>query len=182
MTVPLRRPLTVADYLAWAGTQPQKQRTELINGQIVPLPAERVTHNRVKGAVYLALVQAVKKAGIDCEALPDGVTVRIDEHISYEPDSQVYCGARLPPEAMLVPSPVVVVEVLSPTTAHSDTSAKLIGYFKPPSVSHYLVLDPDARSAAHHTRNRPPLTLTAGPVRFDPPGIDLFVEDLFGPA
>jgi Uma2 family endonuclease len=46
---------------------------------------------------------------------------------------------------------VIVVEVISPTSAHSDTSAKLIGYFKLPSVQHYLVIDPDARTVTHHS-------------------------------
>lgn len=180
MNIPLRRPLTVADYLGWADAQPRRQRTKLINGQIVPTPAERAAHNRVKGAVYLALVEAVKRAGVDCEALPDGMAVRIDDHTAYEPDAQVYCGTKLASSAMLVPAPVIVVEVLSPSTAHSDTSAKLIGYFKLPSVVHYLVLDPDTRSATHHKRSQEPVTLSAGPIDLDPPGISVFVENLFG--
>lgn len=159
MNIPLRRPLTVADYLAWADSQPERQRTELINGQIVLMPAERLTHNRVKNAVYLALVQAVRSAGVDGEMLSDGMTVRIDEHTVYEPDALIYCGEKLPDSAMLIAAPVIVVEVLSPSTAHSNTSAKLIGYFKLASVAHYLVVDPDTRSLTHHARARNPVTL-----------------------
>jgi hypothetical protein len=42
MNVALRTPLTVDDYLAWARTQSDPPRTELINGQIVPISPERV--------------------------------------------------------------------------------------------------------------------------------------------
>jgi Uma2 family endonuclease len=159
MNIPLRRPLTVADYLAWADAQPERQRTELINGQIVPMPAEPATHSRVKVAAFLALVRAVKEAGIDCEVLSDGMAVHIDEHTAY-----------------------VVVEVLSPSTAHSDTSAKLIGYFNLPSVEHYLVLDPERRVLTHHMRGRAAATQSIGSLRLNPPGIAVMVEDLFGPV
>jgi Uma2 family endonuclease len=71
--------------------------------------------------------------------------------------------------------------VLSPTTGHHDTSAKLIGYFKLPSVAHYLVLDPENRSVTHYTRAGTPNLLTSGALRLDPPGLDLTVENLLGP-
>jgi Uma2 family endonuclease len=180
MTIALRRLLTVEDYVAWAGAQAERQRTELINGQIVALAPERVEHGEIKLAAAIALRTAVTRAGLECHALGDGMTVRIDDHTAYEPDALVYCGPRLARGSMIVPSPIIVVEVLSPATAHTDTSAKLIGYFKLPSVTHYLVLDPDARSVTHHSRDRLPEVLTTGRLQLDPPGLDLAVEELLG--
>ena len=71
---------------------------------------------------------------------------------------------------------------MSPTTAHTDTSAKLIGYFKLSSVAHYLIVDPDSRTVTHYTRGHAPNLLSEGPLRLDPPGIDLTVEALLGDA
>ncbi len=181
MTIALRRPLTVEDFVVWASAQPERQRAELINGQILAMVPERVEHGEVKLAAAIALRAAVAYAGLDCHTLGDGITVRIDDHTAYEPDALVYCGARLPRGSMIVLAPVIIVEVLSPATAHTDTSAKLIGYFKLPSVMHYLVLDPEARSVTHHARDRVPDILTTGSLRLDPPGLDLTVEDLLGP-
>jgi Uma2 family endonuclease len=181
MNVALRNSLTVDEYLAWAGAQIERQRTELINGQIVAMPAERVVHSRIKLSAVNELARAVRDAGLPCEALPDSMAVRIDDHTAYEPDALVYCGKTLAPQAMLVPNPVIVVEVLSPTTTHHDTSAKLIGYFKLPSVQHYLVLDPDARTVKHHARDRAPAVFSEGNLRLDPPGIDLAVARLLAP-
>jgi len=93
----------------------------------------------------------------------------------------VYCGGAPAPDFLVITNPVIVVKVLSPTTAHSDTSAKLIGYFKLPSVDHYLVIDPDARTVTHYTRTGTPNLISGGPLRLDPPGLDLTVEDLLGP-
>src|ERR1700728_3090010 len=138
MTIALRRPLTVEDYVAWAGAQAERQRAELINGQIVAMAPERVEHGEVKLAAAIALRTAVTRAGLECHALGDGMTVRIDDHTAYEPDALVYCGPRLARGDLIVPSPIIVVEVLSPATAHTDTSAKLIGYFRLESVMHYL--------------------------------------------
>ena len=80
------------------------------------------------------------------------MTVRIDEATAYEPDAIVYCGARLPPSSVEVPNPVIVVEVLSPSTRHIDLSLKLAGYFHLPGVVHYLIVDPVQPLIIHHAR------------------------------
>jgi Uma2 family endonuclease len=179
MNVALRRAMTVDEYLAWSDSQSERQRTELINGQIVIMSAERLLHTVIKANAFLALRQAIQAASLPCAALPDGPGVRIDEHTVYEPDALVYCGNTPPPTSMLIPEPVILVEVLSPTTRHSDTSAKLIGYFKLPTVAHYLIADPDDRTVTHHTRDRTPNVRGNGPLRLDPSGLDLTVEDFF---
>jgi Uma2 family endonuclease len=80
-------------------------------------------------------------------------------------------------------APVIVVEVLSPSTAHTDTSAKLIGYFKLPSVRHYLVIDPENRSVTHHTRASgttvEATVITSGTITLDPPNLQFPVASLF---
>ena len=58
-------------------------------------------------------------------ALPDGMTVRINDLTAYEPGALVYCGTKLAPRAIEVANPVIVVEVLSPSTRHVDLAAKL---------------------------------------------------------
>src|SRR5215475_4261865 len=123
MNVALRRPYTVEEYLAWASAQTERQRSELINGQIVAMAPERIKHAKVKLAVAIALKAAVARNGLVCHVLADGPTVRIDDHTAYEPDALVYCGPELPGDSLIVPNPVIIVEVLSPTTSHTDTSA-----------------------------------------------------------
>lgn len=174
--------MTVDEYLAWCDNQSERQRTELINGQIVTMPSERLVHSRIKGYLFLALRDAIRAADLPCEALGDGPGVRIDDHTVYEPDALVFCGDAPPSTSMLIPNPVVLAEVLSPTTSHHDTSAKLIGYFKLPSVAHYLVIDPEAHTVTHHSRGQMPMVLSAGQLRLDPPGLNLTIEDMLDPA
>jgi Uma2 family endonuclease len=180
----LEPPMTVPEYLSWGDSQSERKRTELINGRIVAMSPERAAHNRLKKRIVIALELAIEKAGLDCEAFTDGMTVPIDAHTAYEPDALVNCGAAIPPNELTAPTPIVVVEVLSPTSIHTDTSAKLIGYFKLPSVLHYLVIDPDARTLTHHRRQADgaiaALTLSSGPLHLSPPGLDVQVDPLFG--
>jgi Uma2 family endonuclease len=114
--------------------------------------------------------------------LPDGMTVRIDRETAHEPDALVHCS-DLPANAVEVPEPVVVVEVLSPSTRHIDATAKLAGYFSKPSVRHYLVLDPDRRLVVQHSRNDAGLIttsiMTGGAITLMPPGIEIEVGDIF---
>lgn len=97
-----------------------------------------------------------------------------------------YCGPRLPPAAIEIPNPVIVVKVLSEGKAARDRGVKLVGYFSLPTVAHYLILDPERRTAVHHRRGQGDLIetriLTAGPLRLDQPGLELTVAELFGPA
>jgi len=183
MNIALQRPMTVDDYLAWGDAQSERRRTELINGRIVAMTPERVEHVEIKFAAALALKIAISRAKLACHALGDGLTIRIDDHTAYEPDALVYCGERLPRGSLTAPNPIVIVEVLSPTTAHTDTSAKLIGYFSLPSVQHYLIIDPDKRTVTHHTRASGAGTAadvaTYGTLRLYPPGIELNVAELF---
>jgi Uma2 family endonuclease len=183
MNIALRRPFTVEEYLDWANAQAERQRSELINGQIVAMAPERIKHAKVKLAVAIALKAAVVRSGLPCHVLADGPTVRIDDHTAYEPDALVYCGQELPGDSLVVPNPIIIVEVLSPTTMHTDTSAKLIGYFKLPSVHHYLIIDPDACAVAHHSRAADGTvsghTVTSGAIRLDPPGLSIDVSEFF---
>jgi Uma2 family endonuclease len=184
MNIAQRQGMTVADYLVWGDALEERRRTELINGQIVTMSPENAAHNRIKGAVYLTLVQAVKARDLPCEVFLDGMTVPIDTHTAYEPDVLVHRGAPIPPRQLTVPDPLIVVEIISPSSRRSDSGAKLIGYFKLPSVEHYLVVDPDARAVTHHRRaptgGATANTASAGTLHLDPPGIELKIADLFG--
>lgn len=183
MNIAFLKVMTVEEYLGWGEAQAESRRTELINGQVVATSPEQADHNRIKLATAVALRDAVKVAGLTCEVFIDGMTVPIEPHTAYEPDVLVHCGSRIPSRQLTVPAPMIVVEVISPTSRHSDTSAKLIGYFKLPSVHHYLVIDPDTRTLTHHARANETVTartLSSGTLRLDPPGLAIDIADLLG--
>src|SRR5215831_17186342 len=150
MTALTKPRMTVDQFLSWA--KDETGRYELFRGEVHAMSPEGVGHAERKGAVYSALVMAIRARGLRCHALPDGATVRIDDMTAYEPDALVYCGEKLSPEAIEVPNPIIVVEVVSPSTRRVDVSLKLIGYFRLLSVAHYLIVDPAQPSILHHAR------------------------------
>jgi Uma2 family endonuclease len=184
MSTAAEKLMTVDEFLGWA--EGREGRWELYDGRPIAMSPERVAHLVTKATAFLALTRALDRAGASCHVLPDGATVRVDPHTAFEPDALVYCGERLPPRAIEVPSPVIVVEVLSEGTAARDHGVKLAGYFSLPSVAHYLILDPDSRIAIHHRRGQGDVIetriLTSGSLRLDPPGLEFAVAELFPPA
>ena len=173
--------LTVDEFLLWAANRPGRYELEL--GTVIAMSPENVGHLRAKDGACSALAAAIARAGLACEALPDGATVRVDARTAYEPDALVYCGHRLPPRAIEVPNPIVVVEVASPSSGARDHNEKLVGYFMVPSVQHYLIIHSDRRILVHHARRGDEIAtriLHGGALRLDPPGLDLRIEDLFG--
>jgi Uma2 family endonuclease len=173
----------VDEFLAWAEGRPG--RYELFRGEVYAMSPEVVGHTEVKGAVYVALLTAIRARGLPCHTLTDGPTVRIDSDTAYEPDALVYCGEKLPPTALEVPNPVIVVEILSPSTRRIDVSIKLSGYFRLPSLTHYLIVDPAQPSVVHHARGTGDAILTRivteGAITLDPPGLKLALSDIYTP-
>jgi Uma2 family endonuclease len=90
----------------------------------------------------------------------------------------------LPDDAVIVPAPVMVVEVLSPSTATRDTGAKLADYFRLPSLRHYLIVRTDRPTVIHHRHGDGELIetriVTSGALLLDPPGITLELERIYG--
>jgi Uma2 family endonuclease len=182
MNIAQKQALTVDEYLAWAEGRPG--RYDLYNGTVYAQAAERAAHAEMKLAIPMALVAQVRARRLPCHVMPDGMTVRIDEMTAYEPDTLVYCGPKLPPSALLVPNPVIVVEILSPSTGHVDVGAKLEGYFRVPSIAHYLIVDPDKPMIIHHARRSGDSILTRivreGSITLEPPGLELALADIYG--
>jgi Uma2 family endonuclease len=181
MSIVVRESMSTDEFLVWA--QAQEDRWELHDGALVSMSPERVLHAETKGAVYLSLKAAITRAGAPCVCLPDGAVIRVSQRTVYEPDALVYCGPRLPPEAIEVPNPVIIVEVLSPSTAARDHGVKLTGYFSLPSVTHYLILDSERRVVIHHKRGQGDFIetriLSDGLLRLDPPGLEASVVEMF---
>ena len=169
------------EFRRWCEAQP-RGRYERVDGRIVAMAPERGAHLRVKIAVYKALERAIATAGVDCQPLSDGATVETGDS-DYEPNALVNCGEPMADDAVAAPNPVIVVEVLSPGTASTDTGGKLADYFRVPSVAHYLIVHSTRRVVTHHRRagaSIDTLVVVGGPITMDPPGIAVTVEELYG--
>ena len=173
--------MDVDEFLAWAETQDGK--CELHDGVVVAMAPEQAYHSRVKAFAGSALLAALRREGADCGVYSDGLAVRITSRRAFVPDVLVTCPPA-PPKETTTSTPLIVVEVLSPSTAGFDHGAKLEGYFSLPSLVHYLLVDPDRRVLILHSRGREGVIetriLREGEVKLDPPGLAFDVSELFG--
>lgn len=181
-TQPRQARLTAAAFIEWAAAQP-KGRFELSGGAVVAMSPERLGHTRVKTDTLIALRGAVAAKGLGCEAVGDGISVRVDDLTVYEPDALVRCGPKAPSDVLEIDDPVVVVEVVSPLSRGVDTGVKLADYFRLPTVRHYLIIQTDSRAVIHHRREDVGVIETRilheGALVLDPPGIEIAISDLF---
>src|SRR5271165_4660569 len=149
---PVTKPKTDADaFLAWAERQ-DRGRYQLLRGEILAMAPERAEHGDVKRRVANALEAGIKKHGLRCQAFVDSLGVKIDGETVFEPDALVNCGERVPRASLIAPNPVIVVEVVSPSSERRDLAIKLTNYFRHPSIQHYVLVIIEDRSVLHHKR------------------------------
>jgi Uma2 family endonuclease len=180
MTALAKPRMNVDEFLAWAVDQPG--RHELFRGEVYAMSPETLGHTKIKGRVYTALLAAAAKSGRACHVLPDGATVRVDDATAYEPDALVYCGQEHVLSGTEVPDPIIIVEVLSPSSRQVDLAIKLAGYFLLPSVAHYLIVDPTRSLILHHSRTGDAILtriVTEGVIVLDPPGLEFALADVY---
>jgi Uma2 family endonuclease len=183
--------MTVPAFLDWLLSRPDGERWELIDGAPVPvrglapsqaMAAETVRHARIKRRIDHVLTEALARERRDCEVFVSGPKVQIDSQTAFEPDVVVTCVEV--PEGLLVPDPVIVVEVLSSSTRDRDLTIKLAGYFSLPSVAHYLLVETERRLIVHH--HRAPgddefrtSIVRGGSVHLAPPGVAFDVDAVY---
>jgi Uma2 family endonuclease len=129
------KPLAVEEFLAWERTQPV--RYEFDGTQPVAMTGGTIAADRVARRLLIGLERRLRPP---CEVFGENVKVLPAGRVRY-PDVKVACG-QFDPAADHV-DPVVVFEVLSPTTEMTDRRVKSIEYASIPSVMAYVLLAQD---------------------------------------
>ncbi len=164
-------------FVGWHEQQPET--FEFVGGTPVMMAPASRAHTMLKGTVFAALRQAL--AGSGCTAYSDGIEIR-GHGISAIPDVVVSCH---PPDLStpVERAPVLIVEIVSPTTALRDRVQKWEAYRRIPSLSHYLLVEQDRRLAELHTRKSDLVFeerfIEAGPVPLDAIGVTLDVAAIY---
>ena len=131
--------MTVRDYLAFADARPH-ERFELIDGQPIAMAPATRAHQVVCRNVDYGLARQL--AGRDCEVLRDfGVAASEQADFMPQPDVMVRCGP-LAGDMRWASDPIVLFEVLSPSTAARDRGRKRDQYFNMPTLRHLVLVSP----------------------------------------
>ena len=137
---------------------------ERFNGQIWPvgnpdnspklMAGAQPDHNRIKNNVETALT--IQLDGTECEVMSGDQQIRVeDSDLNAFPDLVVACGGALFEDVRglgTLFNPVVLVEILSPSTQSFDRTDKWAHYQRLPSLRDYIVIFSDQMRVEHHGR------------------------------
>ena len=138
MSLVLNNPMTLAEFLAWEDRQPL--RHEFDGVRAAAMTGGTLAHAAIQANLAIAIGGRLR--GGPCRFYGRDLKIRTGEdHIRY-PDGFVACGPR-ENTSVLVSDPVVIFEVLSPSTAAMDRIVKAREYQATPSVRRYVMLEQD---------------------------------------
>lgn len=132
------RPMTAEEFLAWEEAQPAKH--EFVRGEVFAMTGGIDRHNTVAINLLVKLRQHLR--GTPCRVYASDVKLRVEAaDCFFYPDLMVTCSAADLASRSFKREPVLVVEVLSPSTAAFDRGAKFTEYRRLPSLAEYLLVD-----------------------------------------
>jgi len=134
MNVALRQSMTVAQFLAWEDRQDLRYEFDGVGP--VAMTGGTMAHSAIQTNLVAAL--AIRLRGARCRVHGSHLKIEVAGSIRY-PDAFVVC-TPVSPLAKVVQEPVVVFEILSPSTVNTDLVVKNAEYRDTPSVRRYVVL------------------------------------------
>ncbi len=156
--------LTPEEYIALerrAIPDAETVRSEYIKGKIIPRSSSNLAHNLITGNIVAGLHTRLK--GTTCFVFANQMRVSIPAAKSYfYPDVGVVCEEpRFEDDVFdILLNPIVVVEVLSPSTEAYDRGEKFAHYRQLTSLQEYVLVAQDKVRVEHYRRQERQWILT----------------------
>jgi Uma2 family endonuclease len=129
-----REPMTLDEFLVWE--RRQELRYEFDGFEPVAMTGWTLNHSAITAEVVAALRGRLRPG---CRVFRTDVKILVDGKVRY-PDVAVTCSP-IDGQSDILPNPVVVFEILSPSTASVDRVTKNVEYAATPSIQRYVMLE-----------------------------------------
>ena len=139
--------LNIKDYLE--GEISSDMRHEYIYCEVYAMAGASVTHNRIINNIGFKIDNHL--ANSRCETFTENVKLKADAQTFYYPDIFVACDQQ-PASEYYREEPVLIVEVLSPTTERIARNEKLTVHKNLPSVREYLIVSQEKTLVEAHRK------------------------------
>jgi Uma2 family endonuclease len=146
MNIALRKPMSLADFLAWE--KRQELRYEFDGLQAYAMVGGTAAHATVQRNLLTALT--IRSRGKRSQPFGSELKIEVTGSIRY-PDAFVVC-TPVARDANVIHDPVVIFEVLSPGAARVDRVTKNAEYRATASVQRYVMLEQDSQAATVFAR------------------------------
>jgi Uma2 family endonuclease len=133
--------LSLEAYMAWEELQPE--RHEFYRGEVFAMVGAKRIHGRVVNNLAAELRQALK--GSPCQVFHEGMKLQVVDDAVLYPDLFVTCDKDDLATEQVFRAPMLVIEVLSPSTQGYDRSQKFALYRRLKSLREYVLVDPESR-------------------------------------
>jgi Uma2 family endonuclease len=146
MNVALRKPMTLAEFLAWE--ERQELRWEFDGAHPHAMTGGTLGHDQITSNLRQAL--GARLVGKPCRPFGPNVKIIAAGSVRY-PDVMVTCS---PPvfSATVVENPVVVFEIVSESSARTDRIDKVREYQATASIQRYVILEQTSIAATVFAR------------------------------
>jgi Uma2 family endonuclease len=181
MSAPLRAPTMTRDqFFDWA--EAHGGRYEFDGFEPVAMTGGNLNHNQIAINILVALRGRMGGTGCRPHGMDAGVAT-VGDTVRY-PDGVVTCSP-VNGVSRLVPAPVVVFEVVSPTSGHMDRIVKLREYAAVDSIRRYVIVESASAGLTVHERQAAGQRWTVTPATADDllllpeVGIEIQVAELY---
>jgi Uma2 family endonuclease len=145
-------PMTVVEFGVFLDGQDEPRLFELVDGAVVMMSNPTETHNQIAMNIGAPLKIAMDMRR--CRTYAADMRVqrsdRATETFQPRPDVVVRCGPHT--GKTFITDPLVIVEVLSPSTMDIDRSLKLEFYKSLPTMCHVAIVYQDQQRIEHYRR------------------------------
>jgi Uma2 family endonuclease len=174
----LDRPMSLEAFLEWE--RRQELRYEFDGVRPVAMNGGTLIHSLIVTQAVIVLRAKLERTG--CTVFGTSVKVVVDGRVRY-PDVVVTRSA-FDPSSDIVPDPVLMIEVLSPSTADIDRVDKSAEYGATASVQHYVILEQARPLATIYSRTGHGWTSDTVPgeevLRLTALGVDVPLSEIYG--
>jgi Uma2 family endonuclease len=148
--------MTPEEYFLWEQTQ--TERHEYFAGEVFAQAGGSRSHSLIGTNIVGAIGYYLR--GKPCQAHSSDMRVLV-EATGYQayPDVSVVCPPIEGDNDYIISNPVLLIEVLSPSTADFDRGGKFGHYRQIPSLKEYLIFFQDEARVEQHTRTNDGLWL-----------------------
>lgn len=181
----LKRKYTVEEYIEMLKNS--EERFEYFDGEIFSMTAGKVAHSGIAGNIIREIGNLLKDR--PCQVFGGGVPLKTARAYPFRlPDVSVICGEPIIEDfqgiEMLV-NPLLICEVLSPSTASYDREEKFLVYQAIESFQEYLLVEQDRPHVTRYVRQTDGQWLRAdiigleSAVRLETLGLELQLSEIY---
>jgi len=145
----IRKNVSRDEYLTFEAQS--TERHQFYRGEVFAMTGGTFNHAAIAGNL-LAIIRNATKGG-PCRPMNSAMRIHTPSGLDTYPDLSVYCGQPelIDNESTLL-NPVVIVEVLSPTTSSYDRGDKFALYRAVETLRDYLLIDSESIAVEHFRR------------------------------